>query len=257
VPRTYELDGWTFTPDAQELKRGDENVRLEHRAARALELLCERRGEVVSQADLTQRLWQGRQVSDNSLAVVIGDLRRALGDNARQPRFVETVAKAGYRLIAPGDTAPAAAPAPHRRLILALGGGGLALLAGWGVYQSLPRPRLLLVAPVDNATGEPAYDGLARACSDLILDRLSRERGLRLRRAASGDALPAGAVRLTARLTLWTGRPYLVLSAEDGRSVVWSGSAMGPEPALPARIEPKLAALAAVLRGDHPPRTRP
>ncbi|MDQ0465497.1 DNA-binding winged helix-turn-helix (wHTH) protein [Caulobacter ginsengisoli] len=255
MPQTYELGDWIFTPAAQELRRGEARVRLEHRAARALELLCERRGEVVTQAELIQRLWQGRQVSDNSLAVVIGDLRRALGDNARQPRFVETVAKAGYRLIAPAQANPSN---PRRREVLALAAAGLAAVAVWGGYRLFkPGPRLVVVEPVENATGEAAYDALAQACSGLILTDLGQEAGLRLRRRSPGAPIPAGAVRLTARLTLWSGQPYLVLTAEEGSSVIWSGAAFGLEASLPAKVKAQLADLAATLRGDHPSREKP
>lgn len=52
MPQAYALGDWTFDPAAQELRRAQAKVRLEHRAARALELLCERRGEVVTQAEL-------------------------------------------------------------------------------------------------------------------------------------------------------------------------------------------------------------
>jgi hypothetical protein len=58
---------------------------LEDRAARTLELLCRRRGEVVSKAELIDAVWGGRSISANSVAVVIGDLRKAIEEDAHAP----------------------------------------------------------------------------------------------------------------------------------------------------------------------------
>ena len=61
-------------------------------------MLCEAGGDVVSQEQLIDGVWQGRALSENSVAVVIGQLRRALDDDAREPRLIETIPKRGYRL---------------------------------------------------------------------------------------------------------------------------------------------------------------
>src|SRR2546430_2002138 len=103
------IGDWRFHAGEDELRRPGERRKLEHRAARTLELLCGRRGEVVSREAILEAVWQGRAVSPNSVAIVISDLREALGDDARSPRHIETVAKRGYRL-----HAEAAAPKPER-----------------------------------------------------------------------------------------------------------------------------------------------
>src|ERR1700744_2827969 len=100
---------WVFDREAARLVSGTEERKLEDRAARTLTLLCDRRGAILSQEEILQIVWQGRTVSPNSLAVVIRDLRRGPGGDARQPRFIETIAKRGYRLAA-------ADPVPRRRL---------------------------------------------------------------------------------------------------------------------------------------------
>ena len=96
---SHSIGDWSFEPEANELRRGDERRRLEHRAARTLELLCSRAGEVITPDDILARVWKGRAISANSVPVVISDLRQALEDDARRPRYIETVAKRGYRLM--------------------------------------------------------------------------------------------------------------------------------------------------------------
>ena len=98
----YRIGGWTFRAGENELVQGGERRRLEDRAARTLELLCRRAGEAVGQDEIIAQVWNGRSQSPNSIPVVIGQLRRALGDDARSPRFIETVPKRGYRLVARG-----------------------------------------------------------------------------------------------------------------------------------------------------------
>src|SRR5688500_10958161 len=122
----HSIGDWTFDPDANELHRGDERRRLEHRAARTLELLCSRPGQVVTPDEIVAHVWNGRAISANSVPVVISDLRQALEDDARSPRYIETVAKRGYRLL--GER-PAEAPPPARGNRLRPTLIGLAVLA--------------------------------------------------------------------------------------------------------------------------------
>ncbi|HEX8622045.1 MAG TPA: transcriptional regulator [Allosphingosinicella sp.] len=251
--RHYRIGGWTFRAGENELVREGERRRLEDRAARTLELLCRRVGEAVGQDEIIAAVWNGRSQSPNSIPVVIGQLRRALGDDARSPRFIETVPKRGYRLVA-GPEAPEAAPRRSRRPVAAL----LLLLllavliAAGGAWLALrPPPPALAVGDVVNATGDSAYDPLARATSELIAAGLSR-RGLAFRRGAARE----GETRLAARLTLWTGEPTVGLSATGPDGVVrWSAMARGPAEKLPANVNRALDAFVetrvAPRRGLH------
>lgn len=83
------------------LKHGS-RVRLRDQSFRVLELLLEHAGEVVTRDELRQRLWPGDVFVDfeNSLNTAVGRLREALGDSAEQPRFIETLPRRGYRLLA-------------------------------------------------------------------------------------------------------------------------------------------------------------
>lgn len=246
--RHYRIGGWTFRAGENELVKGGERRRLEDRAARTLELLCRRAGEAVGQDEIVAEVWNGRSQSPNSIPVVIGDLRRALGDDARSPRFIETVPKRGYRLVAEAEGEP---PVRSRRPIAAI--LLLLLLAAAGAAWLALRPGepALAVGDVVNATGDPAHEPLARAISELIAAGLSR-RGLVYRRGAARE----GETHLEARLTLWTGEPTIGLTATgpDG-TVRWSAMARGPAERLPRNVGRALDSFAetrvAPRRGVH------
>jgi DNA-binding winged helix-turn-helix (wHTH) protein len=225
----YRIGGWTFRAGENELVQGGERRRLEDRAARTLELLCRRAGEAVGQDEIIAQVWNGRSQSPNSIPVVIGQLRRALGDDARSPRFIETVPKRGYRLVAEGE----ADPAPRQRRPLAALGLLLFLIAAVAAwFPDRPAGPVLAVSDVVNATGDPAHEPLARATSELIAAGLSR-RGVVFRRGAARES----EIRLEARLTLWTGEPTIGFTATgpDG-AVRWSAMARGPAEKLPANV---------------------
>jgi DNA-binding winged helix-turn-helix (wHTH) protein/predicted ATPase len=91
-----------FVLDAAEgrLLRAGEIVPLRHRAFRVLHYLALRPGQLVTKDELFAAVWPGVTVSEIVLAVCVSELRNALGDSARTPRFVETVHGRGYRFIA-------------------------------------------------------------------------------------------------------------------------------------------------------------
>ena len=100
-PPVFVTGVWTVEPSRNLLLRGEEKTRVEPRVMDALVYLSERPGRVVSKDELVRFVWQGRSVTDDVLTVTICALRKALGDDARQPEYVETVPRRGYRWIAP------------------------------------------------------------------------------------------------------------------------------------------------------------
>ena len=80
------------------LFRKGEAVHLSPRAYRLLELLLDRRPAAVSRQEILDTLWPDVVVSDGSIAVLVNELRKALGDDAREPRWVRTVPAFGYAL---------------------------------------------------------------------------------------------------------------------------------------------------------------
>jgi Tol biopolymer transport system component/DNA-binding winged helix-turn-helix (wHTH) protein len=89
-----------------ELRRSGVHIRLQSQPFKLLAALLERPGEVVSREALQQQLWGSETTVDfdHSLGIAVNKLREALGDHAENPRFVETLAKRGYRFIAPVKT---------------------------------------------------------------------------------------------------------------------------------------------------------
>jgi TolB-like protein len=103
-----------------ELQGGHGRQRLGGKACEALVLLLERAGEVVTREELRGRLWPSDVFVDfeNNLNAAVNQLRRALGDSAEAPRYVETLPRRGYRLLVPAALEPAAAPARPPRLVV-------------------------------------------------------------------------------------------------------------------------------------------
>ncbi|MEA1647849.1 winged helix-turn-helix domain-containing protein [Nitrospirillum sp. BR 11164] len=240
---THRIGDWTFDGVALRHADGTER-RLEDRAARTLAALCARRGEVVGRDALLAEVWQGRAVSANSVAVVIGDLRRALGEDAGEPAHLVTVARQGYRLNA------GVAPAPRfQRGVIAVGAAAAAL-AGLALFMAAPGPvswRTVVVAPVSNDTGATDYDPLSRALGEVVTNRLSRMEGVAV--TAPGTTVPDG-LALTPRLILWNGAPELSLTATDiaTGTVVWAAFAGGPAGDLAKVTAARLDGLDARLR---------
>lgn len=95
--------------DAAEARawRGDDLLALGPRAFALLQHLADRPGRLVTKAELFAAVWEGVAVTDAALTVCVSEIRRALGDDARMPRYVETVSRRGYRFIGPVAGIPA------------------------------------------------------------------------------------------------------------------------------------------------------
>lgn len=245
--RQYLIGAWRFDPAESVLHSQGVARRLEHRTARALELLCDRRGDVVSKDELLEVVWQGRSVSANSVAIVIGDLRRALGDDPRAPVHIVTINKRGYRLTE-GDAAPVQGGGRARRhdWRLSVAGGVAVLCIGLAGLQMMPRaPVDLLVEPTRNETGRADYDALARSLDAVVTDRAARLPGVR---ALSPPAAPSGRepLVLSPRLIMWNGAPELAMTVRNKgtRAVVWSAFAGGPAGGLAQATASRLLTLA-------------
>lgn len=171
------VGAWQFHVTSGELRNHTEQVRLEPKMTELLLLLTERPGELVSRDDIMNRLWPQTIVGDDTLARTVSKLRKALADDSKQPQYIETLSKRGYRLIAtttaersanaanaPEVVEPAAtngeaaesapqhptatsshsaqAPSPHRRRNAVIAGGVVTiLLLGIGAWQlGAPEP---------------------------------------------------------------------------------------------------------------------
>src|SRR5262249_27494194 len=143
-------------------------VRLTPRAAAVLNVLAECPGEVVTKQDLFDRVWSGIAVTDDALTTGIQELRGALGDDARRPRYIETRHRRGYRLMMAtagvAGTSDTAAPTAAGLVGRAV---ELAELARAFARARAARRRVVFV------TGEPGIGKSALA--DAFLDELRSE----------------------------------------------------------------------------------
>lgn len=98
--KQYFIYDWNLCTRANVLARGETCVELEHRLVLLLVFLIEHQGEVLSKDRILKTIWQGKVVNDDSLAVAISHLRKALGDNSRAPEYIKTIPGTGYQLIA-------------------------------------------------------------------------------------------------------------------------------------------------------------
>jgi DNA-binding winged helix-turn-helix (wHTH) protein len=114
------LGNLAFDAGAREVQRAGRRVDLPPKAMELLVALLEARPRALSRAEIHDRLWPGTFVSEASLRQVVMELRRALGDDPREPRFVRTVRRFGYAFseTAGRDGLPAVGPRPSRCSLL-------------------------------------------------------------------------------------------------------------------------------------------
>lgn len=111
----FELAEWSIEPSLLRLTRGGEARSVGAKVMGVLLCLAGRPGELVSKDELVAEVWDGDAASDEALTAVVYELRRALGDDARRPRFIGTIRGRGYRLlVAPSCSGAAQAERAHR-----------------------------------------------------------------------------------------------------------------------------------------------
>jgi TolB-like protein/DNA-binding winged helix-turn-helix (wHTH) protein/Flp pilus assembly protein TadD len=199
----------------RELTKRGVRIRLQEQPFQVLAMLLERAGEVVTRDELRSRLWPDKVVEfDHGLTKAISKIREVLGDSVERPRFVETVARRGYRFLAdvavidipdrrreptphalarPSDTAPADRTDAAASLKQAVRPYiwslvfGLALVLtvslSWILYfknQSLPQIRSLAVLPMENLSGDASQDYLSDGMTDQLIASLGQISALRV-----------------------------------------------------------------------------
>lgn len=109
--QTFTFPPFYIDPEDGRLWRGNDTVHLTNKAFDVLCYLLRHANQLVTKADLLEAVWPDTYASDATLATCIRELRRALGDRARTPQFIETVRGRGYRFIAlPPMTSPPQTP---------------------------------------------------------------------------------------------------------------------------------------------------
>jgi DNA-binding winged helix-turn-helix (wHTH) protein len=188
-PQTkLRIGDWQVDPAAGQIARAGKVLRLEARTLRLLLDLAEHAGEVVSIDELLDRVWAGVTVTPDSVYQAVAALRRLLGDDPRRPRYIATVPRLGYRLVArvgpwTDEAPPAASADPSRRALLGVGALAVAAVAGLAIYGQMagarrpppPRPAtsvgvLTFLDMTDRMDSEPLTWDLTEA----VVDRLSQ-----------------------------------------------------------------------------------
>ncbi|KTF19503.1 nSTAND1 domain-containing NTPase [Pseudoalteromonas sp. 10-33] len=99
----FYLGDWQVSPLSNSIQHAGKNKQLEPKAMDVLIYLCLKKGELVSSDELLTHCWKNIEVGDNPLHKIITQLRKALGDKASAPQYIETIRKRGYRIIAKLD----------------------------------------------------------------------------------------------------------------------------------------------------------
>lgn len=211
---------WSVDSAAGELSGASGTIRVEPKVMDLLLLLASQPGQVVTRERIMEALWPGLVVGEDSLARTVSKLRQALGDDARSPRYVETISKRGYRLLVEvgaaisTDQTPAAVPttvpvssSPSRRKRIGLAALAVAGLIGLGwLLGRGPAPPVvssddsaLLVSRADDY-----YFQFSRADNEAAIELYQRVLGLHPDHA---PALAGLANALTQRAIRWPESP--------------------------------------------------
>ena len=195
--------GYRLDLGTRQLLHGKAEVRLSPKAFDLLQVLIDNRTRAVSKAELHDRLWPGTFVTDANLTVLVAELRSALHDRPRAPRFVRTVRAFGYAFC--GQTSGAADVAePRRTCWIVWSGGEIALHEGDNIIGRDPAATVRL----DRPSVSRRHARIVVSSKGAVVEDLGSKNGTLLRkdritsavRLADLDELQVGSVRLTMRI---------------------------------------------------------
>ncbi len=120
---------------------------LQEQPFRVVQMLIERAGQIATRDEIQRELWPNDTVVefDHAINTVIGNLRRALGDTVAKPKYIETVARRGYRLIASIERIQSTPPLPQKSVVMDAGGSDLTLPGSSLVGKKVSHYRVLRV----------------------------------------------------------------------------------------------------------------
>lgn len=184
-----QVGDWRVDFAAGEMTGPTGSVRLEPKVNLLLYHLCQAAGGVVSREQLMAVIWPDVIVGDDSLARIVSKLRLALGDDAREPQYIETLSKRGYRLLADSKMLAAAAPDAagslqngRKLLVTALVIGILVLFALLAIWRFSPQATSTSgqSGPGNSllAKAEDAYFQFSRADNEAAIELYQRVLGL-------------------------------------------------------------------------------
>src|SRR5260370_12713758 len=100
ITTALRIGAWRVDPKSGQISRDGETARVDVRTMRLLLCLAEHSGEIVSIDDLLSEVWSEVSVAPDSVYQAVASLRRLLGDDPKQPTYIETVPRLGYRMVA-------------------------------------------------------------------------------------------------------------------------------------------------------------
>src|SRR5437762_524363 len=154
---------------ARQLSRGSQAIHLSPKAFDLLALLVQRRPQAISKSDILDTLWRDTFVTEGNLAVLVKEIRDALGDDAQRPAYIRTVQRFGYAFAATAAERHASAAA----------GVGSAVDATRPVERQAARPSIA-VLPFANMSADPANEYFSDGLAEEILNELTHVPGLRV-----------------------------------------------------------------------------
>jgi TolB-like protein/DNA-binding winged helix-turn-helix (wHTH) protein/tetratricopeptide (TPR) repeat protein len=198
----FRLAEWTVQPQLNTLERNGHTARLEPKVMQVLVSLADHHGELVPKEQLIRVVWADTFVTDEVLTRCISELRKALNDDPKQPRFIETISKGGYRLLPPvepllGKTQTEAPYRSRRAVLLSLSGvlllAALVLFGLPGLRKPLfewfdrdhktrktPAARSIAVLPLENLSGDASQEYFAEGMTDQLITDLAKIGSLRV-----------------------------------------------------------------------------
>ena len=197
--KSFYLGDWRVSPQEGLLTRDDTVVHLEPKAMEVLVYMASRAGEVITREDLERDVWRGALVGYDAVTNTVIKLRKALQDSARQSRYIATIPKRGYQLIATvsdsgsidlgvvsGKQGTRIPSKPLSRLRTAIFGLGivamllLVSLAWLFTSNKHDGPPSIAVLPFENLNKDPKQDYLADGVTEDLITDLSKLSNIRV-----------------------------------------------------------------------------
>src|SRR6516162_9089869 len=187
---TFTVGEWTVLPELNSLERNGRMVRLEPKVMQVLMVLCEHCGHVVSKEQIFHRVWSDTFVSDEVLTRAASELRKVFEDSPQQPKYIQTIPKGGYRLVATVVREPANRKdwySENWRMLTAA--TAVLLLAAVASFYTLKAKRLgaskaaitsLAVLPLANLSGDPEQEYFADGMTEELITDFARIGTLRV-----------------------------------------------------------------------------
>ena len=196
----FQVSEWEVDPSTNRVSCGQDEVRLEPKVMAVLVYLASCPGRTVSRQELEANVWNGTVVSYDAVTGAIQKLRKVFHDNPSHPRFIETLSKKGYRLIAPVSTLTALTHTGedqladtktrpvHRRhsfVLIAISAVIIVAVISLLVWvKNQPSTidtataetdlKSIAVLPFRNLTNDPAQDYFAEGLTDDLISSLAR-----------------------------------------------------------------------------------